>query len=645
MLQPFVDSRFARLARREDARLVDGACFDLTRQRLLNEADRMVDPFQDSTGDLEVRLEAVATRAYCRTQQLWWQIHVGMDRPSPQLWYGIAQTAEAGFAVLRRVTLQPDRWADTTIRLHLSEGTALVSLGQRQEAIHNFLAAASLYRSAIRDLHLELGQARLLDAQDALYELIDQAADFVRYHRWVVTSSALIKDMAVGSHSAGEPLALSAQPGLAGDVAIDLDFPSSFMDEQWWSAMDELGGGSALFDIVITGTRVHTWLHLSSTALHESVDLQRVTYDPKVGAVLSPAGGVLWPTVDLKWRHVAAQASKWHDQHPSSEFVNWIAHDQMTKISLDSAAHECVWTYEWASQIVLSEHVQRTVYEQVFDGAVSFCLSKGITHLIVCPDGTLSALPLHLLMDGQDSRLCEKLSVSYVPTVMGLLECIGRASFDLAPKSRAVIVADPSGTVGLAGLECSNVAQACGSSASLVAPEQGTTKTIAEAARDAEIFHFTGHAVFDWADSENSYLVTADGGRLTLDDLRGIRLRPGGLAFLSACHTGGGGTHGERATTNGIVGALLEAGASTVISTMWPTHSAAAALVSTWFYRAWLGEGLGRLASLNHATERLRTASLRECEETLGHRLYMRSSGPPFSDEGYWGAFVLSGAW
>jgi len=114
--------------------------------------------------------------------------------------------------------------------------------------------------------------------------------------------------------------------------------------------------------------------------------------------------------------------------------------------------------------------------------------------------------------------------------------------------------------------------------------------------------------------------------------------------FLSACHTGRHGTGAGRASSRGIVSALLEAGVASVVCTLWPVHSLAAALVSHWFYQAWISERKARLESLRQATLKLRESSRTECEKILGRRLYLRGERP-FEDEYYWGAFVLYGGW
>lgn len=129
-----------------------------------------------------------------------------------------------------------------------------------------------------------------------------------------------------------------------------------------------------------------------------------------------------------------------------------------------------------------------------------------------------------------------------------------------------------------------------------------------------------------------------------LADLRDLRFHPGALVFLNACDTGRQGAVGLRASSRGIVSSLLEAGAATVICSLWPVDSAAAALVAHWFYQAWVSERKARLESLQLATRKLRESRRSECEEILKKRISF-GGDKPFGDEFYWGAFVLYGAW
>ena len=87
------------------------------------------------------------------------------------------------------------------------------------------------------------------------------------------------------------------------------------------------------------------------------------------------------------------------------------------------------------------------------------------------------------------------------------------------------------------------------------------------------IFHFAGHGVDDQARPWNSYLAVASNSqkeeaRLFARDLIHLELSGLRLAVLAGCSTAKGRT--ERAVpVSGLTLALLEAGASAVLSTLW----------------------------------------------------------------------------
>jgi CHAT domain-containing protein len=302
------------------------------------------------------------------------------------------------------------------------------------------------------------------------------------------------------------------------------------------------------------------------------------------------------------------------------------------------------WDFEWnADSPTFEGELWRVVYAMVFAEAVDAAASAGVRHLVISPDGSLTAMPHHLLRGPDGERLGDRFLVSYAPNLTGLLTILD--ADEVSPdEARAIVVEDPTGTVSLARWECQRVADSVGRAAEVVRGAEAAPAHVKGLCAGASILHFTGHATFDWSKPEDAFLRLAGDGRLTLPDLRGLGLKPGALVFLSACDTGRRTISGKRSSSRGIVSAFLEAGAATVVCTLWPVHSIAAALVSAWFYESWIVRGMGRLESLREATRRLREAGRPECEAAVGRRIYLPGERP-FQDEYYWGAFVLNGAW
>jgi CHAT domain-containing protein len=313
----------------------------------------------------------------------------------------------------------------------------------------------------------------------------------------------------------------------------------------------------------------------------------------------------------------------------------------------DDTRDEFAWRSEWSPVEIAAKQLWRAVYELILSRNVERCAQHSIKHLVISPDGPLTAIPFHLLVDSDGRRLDDKLAVSYQPNLTGLLTLLDRDQLDTA-QMKAVIVADPSRSVSHAQWECeqvaAQVAARVGSAATVLTPDLASIDGVTRACVGAGMLHFTGHAAFDWQSPDSAFLTLADGVEMGLVDIEKLTFAPGALVFLSACHTGRRGAAASRTTSRGLVDSMFEAGAATVICTLWPVDSLAAALVSYWFYQGWLNTDQKRLDSLRSATQRLRTATRAECEQVLGRRIYKRGERP-FADECYWGAFVLYGAW
>jgi CHAT domain-containing protein len=327
---------------------------------------------------------------------------------------------------------------------------------------------------------------------------------------------------------------------------------------------------------------------------------------------------------------------------PKSEIVHWQAIFQQVHVHRESG--KWTWNSEWAPfYYPRSDDFWKTLYDVIYAKLIPEFEQRGIEHLVISPDGSISPLPHHLLRDASNRRLCDRFRVSYSPNILGLTTCLAEEQSDVRTLP-AVLVADPKQSIRFAAWECVNVASVLGTSATILDLQDACVDRIREACAGAGIFHFSGHALFDWSAPEASYLRVAAKGKMGLAEIRSLQLNSNALVFLSACGSARTGHSVDRCESLGIVNAFLDAGAATVIGTLWPVEGAATALVAHWFYRAWYAEGKGRLESLNEATARLRDATRSECENILSDRVRFRGD-KPFADEYFWGAFALYGAW
>jgi hypothetical protein len=194
------------------------------------------------------------------------------------------------------------------------------------------------------------------------------------------------------------------------------------------------------------------------------------------------------------------------------------------------------------------------------------------------------------------------------------------------------------------------------------------------------LLHFATHGQIDPASAARSALVLAGDrlpdpaervkqgkkpytGRLTVEAVRGWQL-DADLVTLSACETGLG-KHGPGEGFLGFAQAFVQAGARSVVLSLWQVDDAATALLMTRFYENLLGqrEGLkgplGRAAALREAQRWLRSLPRREAGalaarlaqgELRGTVSRLKPRGEPeekeerpYAHSYYWAAFVLLG--
>lgn len=201
----------------------------------------------------------------------------------------------------------------------------------------------------------------------------------------------------------------------------------------------------------------------------------------------------------------------------------------------------------------------------------------GATPLVVVPDGPLHAVPFHALHGG-GARLLARYVVSYAPSL-----AVHRA----APAP----VAGPALVVGVADElaprvedEARLVAAALGDATLLLGADATWERVTAELAGAAHV-HLCGHAVHRPDNPMYSALRLGDRWVSAADVLR-LDLT-GRTVVLSACTTAGDNAQpgmSPTAEVQGFVRAVLGAGASSVVASLWPADDAVTtAVMDTWY--------------------------------------------------------------
>jgi CHAT domain-containing protein len=153
-------------------------------------------------------------------------------------------------------------------------------------------------------------------------------------------------------------------------------------------------------------------------------------------------------------------------------------------------------------------------------------------------------------------------------------------------------------------------------------------------------------------------MLRTDGGILTAEAIAGLPLGHVELAVLSACETGLGEVAGGEGTF-GLQRAFHQAGARTVVASLWKLDDQATQALMAEFYRNLWHKKLGKLEALRQAQmtvlrrydpkggklrgsatrpQAVNPEELRQARERAGEPA---PSVPPF----YWAGFVLSGDW
>ena len=268
------------------------------------------------------------------------------------------------------------------------------------------------------------------------------------------------------------------------------------------------------------------------------------------------------------------------------------------------------------------------------------------TDLVVVPDGALHLLPFSALMDqGQYVLQSHTVSVSPSSTVYKLLSerqqpeaeismpYLGVAAWTQPADTRNVVVRAIEGPrrsqlvpLPESKLEVETIAHDLPQPSTILLGSEATESRFkALAGQDTGAIHLALHGYADLEYPDRSALAFApessgsgEDGLLQVREVRRLHLKAK-LVTLSACDTGVGPV-GEPGVTN-LVNAFIEAGADTVVSTLWQLEDHTTEHLMAAFY--------ARLAERKSKVDALRSAQLELLTKGL----------PPY----YWAAFQIVG--
>ena len=243
----------------------------------------------------------------------------------------------------------------------------------------------------------------------------------------------------------------------------------------------------------------------------------------------------------------------------------------------------------------------------------------GVERIVFAPEALGHLFPWGVVAQragwhGPDGHL---LPLVTLPT-LGLLPRLRRRP--LHQGSSALVIGNPLGDLKYAEQEAQEVAARLGTT--YLIGDQATREAVLTRLADATVVHLATHASFDSNSPLDSGIVLAD-GVLTAREVLGHCLQAD-LLVLSACQTGLAGTLGGDELA-GLAQAFLQAGARSLLVSLWKVNDPVTAALMTAFYDA-RHAGADKAQALSQAMAHV------QAEAKWTH---------PY----YWGAFVAMGDW
>ncbi len=250
--------------------------------------------------------------------------------------------------------------------------------------------------------------------------------------------------------------------------------------------------------------------------------------------------------------------------------------------------------------------------------------------LAVVPDGPLRALPFAALIAPDGRYLVQQTRLSVIPA-LAFSQPGGSGGAD---KSLNIVAASlqkevdlPVGAfTALQGTEEEARIAVRYAAAGQFVPDFTRDRLEQALSRPVDVLHLATHAAFNGR-SDRAFIV-ANGEVIRLSELRDMIARSGlsgeaiDLIILSACET----AVGDDEASMGLAGAAVQAGARSVIGSLWQVNDAGTAELMRQFYQ-------------RYAQGRSRAEALR------GAQLALIEKGGTNADPNIWAAFALLGAW
>jgi CHAT domain-containing protein/tetratricopeptide (TPR) repeat protein len=217
--------------------------------------------------------------------------------------------------------------------------------------------------------------------------------------------------------------------------------------------------------------------------------------------------------------------------------------------------------------------------------------------LMVEPDGDLKRIPFGILVDDSGHYLMDRFAVTVSPGLE--YEAYSRRWHGISERSRVLVVGNPSVRHGAALPDSEREARYVSTlfrNSQLLIREQATFKNLAKELSEAEVLHFSGHAI---RNPNSAGILLAETEVFDAMTLRRVPSRRSQLVVLSACSTADGRT-GAFDDEDSLVREFIRFGTPEVVASRWPVDSTSTSELMREMYRNLL-EGNGVADSLQKA--------------------------------------------
>jgi CHAT domain-containing protein/tetratricopeptide (TPR) repeat protein len=236
------------------------------------------------------------------------------------------------------------------------------------------------------------------------------------------------------------------------------------------------------------------------------------------------------------------------------------------------------------------------LYDLLLSPLQAYLAQSNCKELIIVPHGSLHLLPFHALYNRKTARyLLEDYTVSYVPSA-GVQQMCRLRSYPRPSQLTALATGVPDEFTRYIAEELTTVADILEGS-QILSGSAATLANLRQMCQDFPVLHFATHGVFRHDNPLFSALKMSEEW-LTVNDIYNLKLNCW-LVTLSACDTGiNAVSQGDELL--GLVRGFLNAGANSLIVSLWALHDKTAARLMQKFYTNLKG-GMSKAQALRQA--------------------------------------------